>query len=566
MKYLGSVDILLLSSFWSNFFQSCPNFLAIYLIFPAKLGLNWKKLSSKIISTIQSQHNLLLFLCLLNAACQKEYEFKNLPNDEVNHHLVVLAKVKDGYRLLGLKNASPKNTEVLLEVGTERQSTKSLADGSFDLVIKTNTTLEKGKITFYVGQKSLIHIYTIKDLSLAIKNISQKPFITNTETSAIDFSNNNNEVYILSSTAALLKKYKLDDEWQFTKKPEATWALNKDNNEAQGARDIKAFEDNILLSFFNTHEVMLLNAKNSEVKDKARLLDSKGHLFTFALNPPLALNEPLDEGAKDKIINTSTARNAESLLALDDQYFLASFINYYQYADANISKKAILGPGVLGLFAIKNNRLHTIATLILPFKNPIQMVKGENDVVHVLCAGAWQIDGNNFSSTDGGIIAVEIPNSRSYMAIKTSIPFKDFTPARFTIMQNKIIIPRLWGNDILVLDKSAKSISQDDFKSPSYHRPFHFTFAKEFSESMLMIGDNQGSLIVYSLTDGFFPFPFIDPIPLVKDSDINIALIPTDLYSRHQLDDVSYKIGFNIWVNTAIHKLYPLDFLAVFGP
>jgi hypothetical protein len=509
---------------------------------------------------------LLFCLLLLNVACQKEHEFKKLPQDEINHHLVVLASVKDGYRLLGLKNASPKDTEVLLEVGTKSQSTKSLADGSFDLTLKTNAIEQKGKITFYVGSKTLFHTYTIKDLALAIKDIAQKPFTTNTETSALDFTNNNNEVYILSSGAALLKKYQLDNEWRFIPPPEAAWMLNKDNNEAQGAQDVKALQDKILLSFFNTHEVMLLSAKTSEIKDKARLLDSKGHLFTLPLNPSLTLNEPLDEGTRDKIIHSSTARNANSLLAFDEQYFLASFTNYYQYADASTAKKAILGPGVLGLFATKDYRFTTAATLILPFKNPIQMVKGENDEIYILCAGTWQFNSDNISSTDGGIISIEISNSRSSMAIKTSIPFKDFTPAHFTVMQNKIIIPRLFGNDILVIDKSAKSIGPDDLKSPVFHRPFHFTFAKEFSDSLLMIGDNQGSLIVYSLTDGFFPFPFIDPIPLVKDSDTNIPLVPMNIYARQPLDDAHHKSGFNIWVNTAIHKLYPLDFLAVFGP
>lgn len=493
----------------------------------------------------------------MNICCDQIYQFKNWPDDEINHHLIVLAKTKDGVRLKGFKKSTPKDTSISLVVDDYQENITSLDDGSFDLHININQLIATtGKIIFNIGTKTLTHIYTIKDLNLSIKKVSQKFFATGDEIDAILF--NKNTAYILSSNASLLKKYSLDNYWQFMSKPDKVWLLNTDNNIRWGLRDIALINNNMLFSLSNTHEIMLFNIDDEAIKHKSRLKNSQGKLFSMPVNPPLKLDKPLNDEEGVNIITKSSARNAESILALDDNYFLSSFTNYYQYADNK--KKAKVGLGVLGLLKIVDNNIITVNTLVLPYKNPLQMIKSENDIV-ILCSGVWQFDNNNITTNDSGIVIIEIAND--ILKIKNSIKLTNFAPARFSMIKNHIIVPRLLGSDILVLDKSDLKMDNMQIKAFTYHHPFKFTFAKAFSLDHTIIGDHQGNLIVYSLSEGFLPFPFIAPIPLDPNNDIN--LFPLDAYTR-QVDASNHSMGYDFWINTSIHRLYPLDMGVIFGP
>lgn len=503
--------------------------------------------------------NIIFSLLIMNICCDKTSSFKTWPNDEINHHLIVLAKTKEGVRLKGFKKSTPKDTTISLVVDDYEANINSLDDGSFDVHINIdNIKATTGKIIFNIGIKKLTHTYKIKDLDLSIKNISQKPFITGDEIDAILF--NNNTAYILSSNASLLKKYSLDNYWQFMTKPDKVWLLNTDNHQRWGLRDIALINNNnMLFSLSHTHEIMLFNIDDEVIKHKSRLKNSQGQLFSMPVDPPLRLDKPLSDEEGVNIITKSSARNTESILALDDNYFLSSFTNYYQYADKE--KKAKVGLGVLGLLKILDNKIITIDTLVLPYKNPLQIMKGENNDIVILCSGVWQFAKNHISTNDSGIVVIEIAND--ILKIKNSIKLTDFAPARFSMIKNYIIVPRLLGNDILVLDKSDLKMDNTQIKSLTYHHPLKFTFAQAFSLDHIMIGDHQGSLIIYSLSEGFLPFPFINPIPL--DTNNNINLFPLDAYTR-PVDASNHSMGYDFWINTSIHRLYPLDMGVIFGP
>jgi hypothetical protein len=514
----------------------------------------------------------LSFLCvLMQLSCAKEHVFKKLPDGPVNHHMIVLAKVKDGAKLRGFAGATPPGTEIACAIKNAKGKTKSSADGSFVLEIaNTDPHEQSGTITFNSAGVISEKTYTIKNLPDALKNITDTPFTTDKEIDSIEFVGSN--AYILSSQGALVQSFAIDQQWRLSPKSTMAFLLNRDAYVAIGARMIKSMGDMLLAPLFNTHEIAVVDRQTGGLIAKSRLKNDTNQLHIFPVNPNLTVKTPIDADGVNASTNISktAARNAEAVVAIDKSHFLVSFDNYFQFADASTGREAVVGPGIIGLMALENNQLKTIATMVLPYKNPSQFVKKDDLTFWISCSGVWQHNQGGFTSSDAGLVRIAVNADFTGMSLTNSISLDSFSPAPIALVGSKLIVPRSWGNDIAVIDESATTITESDKKTHSYHRPFNFTFATNWHDGIIFLGDNQGSLIAYSLTEGFFPFPFVEPIYFYKDADKKLALGPLKLYFRHSAEgydiQTTHKDGYDAWVTTAVHRLLPLDFLAVFGP
>lgn len=519
------------------------------------------------------KRNLALWFLLvfINFSCAKEYVFKPLPDSPINHHLVVLAKNKNGVRARGLAGATPAQTTIACQIQHAVKQTISGADGSFSLeVFDIDPDEKSGTLSFTHAGITTKHVYTIKNLPDALKNMVQSPFATDKEIDALEFIGEH--AYMLSSQGALVRKFSPDAYFRLPASADAALLLNYDNQISVGARTIKAMGNYIVTPLFNTHNIAIVDAPKLTLLDQNGLQDAQGKSPIFTIDPPLVTKKPIDADGQglSTTIGKTTPRNPETVVAIDDKHFLVSFTNYYQLADPNSQTGAVVGPGIIGLMSLENGKLKTLKTLVLPFKNPTQLIKKDDTTVWVLCSGAWNYQGNKFESQDSGVVRITIAPDRTAISIAHTLSLGDFSVAEAAIMNNKLIIPRSWGNEILVIDEAATAIRDEDKKSPSFHRPFNFTFAAAWHDNIVFLGDNQGSLIAYSLTEGFFPFPFVEPIIFYKNANPKLALGPLKLYFRHQVEKYdlikTHKPGFDAWVSTTVHKLLPIDMLAVFGP
>ena len=78
-----------------------------------------------------------------------------------------------------------------------------------------------------------------------------------------------------------------------------------------------------------------------------------------------------------------------------------------------------------------------------------------------------------------------------------------------------------------------------------------------------MLGDQSGAIVAYSLSEGFFPFPFSEPI--ITSLEQQIKLVPSQVIMRHKSQE--YQPGYSAWVVSHWqNKIIPLDFLKIFGP
>lgn len=515
----------------------------------------------------------LLPMLLLIWACNPKERFKDLPSGPIKHHLIVLAKTKDGARAKGFMGATPFDTEISLSVDGIPHTIRSGSDGSFDLHIKLNGDTPASLLLTFTHQADVYRqSYRVKDLSRTLADISKRAFVFEKEVSSLAFLPA--KAAILSSTASSIYIHAIDEFFRLSNRDSAI-LLNKNDLMDVGAHQVASIGDRLVVTLFNTHEVGLMEPDNFKVLDRKRLLKGD-HPPLFDVTPPLSLKNPIDANGNGTLSNTisrSAARNAQAILAVDNDHVLVSFVNYYQFADPSLHERSVVGPGIVALMKINGDVLTTLSAKPMPFKNPTHILKKDDKNFWILCAGAWQYDQNSFfNSTDAGLVQIKLADAKNDILVEHQIDLGDFSPAEPAIVSNKIIIPRSWKNEVAIIDESANAISDSDIVSPRYgDGKFYFTVAAHWHDDVLFLGDATGSLIAFHLHDGFFPFPFIKPIAINPKLDASIFSGVHQVYFRHQVEGYDLKVrspmGYSAWaVSQVENKIYPLDFLSVFGP
>lgn len=501
--------------------------------------------------------------------CTNGNTFKDLPNDFVHHHLIVLGNTNNSIQLKGLKGATPARSNIELIIDERSYRTTSDGEGRFSIEVGgINETHTTAMVHITHGSDISKTRYSIKNLSQALGLTVASPFATDREIDAIDFVHDS--AFILSSQAGLVREFKTNTTWQLAKTPKQSMLLNP--AVSLGARSITTAGAYLAVPFFNTHEVAVVLRHDFTLKNKSRLKDSNNNLTLFPVRPPAQVLIPInaDEQHESNTITSTAARNAEVIGAVDDDHFLVGYANYFQFAEPNPNIESVVGPGILGLMRVSNDTIQTKASLMLPCKNPTQLLKLDDTTFLVQCSGGYIFKDGKLLSEGAGVAKISIASDFSAISTAQFLDLAGFAPSPMAVIDQTLVIPKAFGHEVLVVDHSSTSFDDSNIKSPHFHRSLHFTFAKHWHDDIVFLGDNQGSLVAFSVRDGFFPFPFIEPITFLKDADKKLALGAHQIYFRHQAEKYdltnTHKKGFDAWALTTVHRLIPLDFMQVFGP
>lgn len=510
-----------------------------------------------------------LLLLLFFAGCTKLYEFKAVPDGPINHQLIVLAQNGNKVQARGFAGAVPPNTTIDFTLGAEQRRLQPKSDGSFALEIPLNdSSVHEGHFSFSIGKKTYSQVYSIKDLDHALATLAKPALVIKEQID--DFLIEGDKALLLSSAAAELSQMKLKDSWVLENNEALHRALNPDGKQALLPGAFAVFEDHALVTLSATHELLLVDLKDGRHISKTRLYDEQGSLYLFTLNPALVVKNPLsadDSSPPSTTISHSFAHSPDQALALSSQRFIVSFSNYYQYNDQNAGTDAVLGPAIVAMLDINAQGLVTKSIITLPFKNPVFINKSKSDELWVTCAGVYYNVGSELKSTLAGLVKLETKNDQ--LRIKHQIALHDFVPGRPAFIEDTIILPEAFGKRVAVF-KENSTVAMNDLKV-AFYGDFRFINATHWHSDVVFLGEAGGSLIAFSLSEGFFPFPFIKPIPLDSEQSSKVAFMPAKIIFRHQERghgfDQKFSPGFSALVLSQLQsRIIPLDLLGVFGP
>lgn len=474
---------------------------------------------------------LLVFACMHFLACDHKKEFKQLPDEPVNHHLIVVAKDKQAIRAKGFLGAVKENSEVTLLTKEDSSSAIANYNGSFDISLPLKKIPSTCVLTIKYSDRSFSNDYTVKDLPVELNSMADQPFDLNKEVDSVAF--HKDHASILSSSASLIRTFTLDKYWQPLANPKNI-LLNKEASSIIGPRALASLGDMILVSLFNKHEIELVDPKQQKITDSTKV---------------------------------NKAQNAEAIITIDDKNFLASFVNYYEFEDSSKNQEAVVGPGVIALMSVDNNKLTTKETKELQYKNPTHFIKQTDKSIWVVCSGAFSFKNGRVSSKDAGLVKITIKDN--LITIDKSIPLNDFVPASPAIVEDTLVLPHYFSNEVTIINSSYE-FKKFTIEKPGY-KNFNFTFATYWYDDIVFLGESSGLLIAFSISEKAFVYPFINPIRISNDKSLTIPLNPQALHFRHQVEKRrltdKYNLGFNAWVSSSAQaKIIPLDFLTVFGP
>ncbi|OPZ23712.1 MAG: hypothetical protein BWZ03_00410 [bacterium ADurb.BinA186] len=166
--------------------------------------------------------------------------------------------------------------------------------------------------------------------------------------------------------------------------------------------------------------------------------------------------------------------------------------------------------------------------------------------------------------SDGAGLAKLTIATGNKLSLSQHIALPDFTPGKPSVVNNKIIIPQAWGNQIAVIDDTATAVTADNLKTHSFHRPFSFILAQHWHDDVVFLTTHDGNIVAYSISEGFFPFPFTEPMKLNRAQDKKIVINPIQLFVRDYSQ--SYQPGYSAWALNSEHLIIPLDLMEIFGP
>lgn len=507
----------------------------------------------------------LLALIIFFSGCKAD-DFKTLPKGPIAHQLIALGRVNDGIRLKGFSGATPANTNIMVTSGRDSAQVVSEADGSFDVKVLTNNFAKFAEVIFTVNGKDFVVSYQIRDLAKDLHKVVKESFNFGKEISSI--SVRKDKALILSTNAALVSKLDISAQWRPVDE-KISILLNPKAETNIGAYKISASDKYLVATLFNTHELALIDLSQNKLLSKTRLKKPNStDNFLFKNDPPLQVSVAVDAdgtGLKNQITD-SFARNAEAVIALDDTHFLATFSNHYQFLDANT--KSVVGPGIVALLAVEKGQLVTKHIETLKFKNPMYFLP-QGNFIWLTCPGAWRVEDNIYKSSEAGMVKLKINDDKNGFNIEHEISLKDFSPTMPALINDSLVIPHSQHNEIAVIKDSALEILPENIKKIPGDLSFSLSFASFWHDNIVMLGDDNGSVIAYSLSQGFFPFPFIGPISIkIKDQELSPRI--HELYFRQQVTNSAVTepfVGYSAWaVSFTQGRIFALDLLAVFGP
>lgn len=506
----------------------------------------------------------LLSIIYLSACGDDKTQFKILPNGPIKHQYIVMAKTKNGIRAKGFQGATPPNTPVFFEVGTKNKRVVSSAEGGFDAEIELASLPERGDLTFTINGTLYYSNYQVKDLSEKLPSVAKKPFKTDLEIDHISFQGS--EATLLSSNAALVSVHHVDTTWTLNKHPSKTILLNPKAEAKLGPRMAARLGNYAVVPFFGTSELALLNLSANSLSQKSRLMDKNGALYLFENKPPLAVRHPInaDGNTVSSTIARSYAHAPETIHVINDNSFLVAFTNYYQFADSSKGDKAVIGPGLIALIMIENNTLRTKDIIELPYKNPQHFVQKSATEVWISCSGSYRDVNVSPLASDGAGLA-KLTIAKDKLSISHQIALTDFTPGEPAIVNNKLVIPHAWGNQIAVIEETATALTTASLKTHSYHRPFSFVLAQHWHDDIVFLTTHDGNIVAYGVAEGFFPFPFTEPMKLNRSQDKKMVINPMQLFIRDYSQ--TYQPGYSVWaLSPSENLIIPLDLMEIFGP
>lgn len=462
-------------------------------------------------------------------SCKAEPKFKLLPAGPIKHQLIVAAKTNKSIKARGFAGATPPGTTVYFEVGDVHASAISSPEGSFNLELPSaNLSAVFGVFNFTTpDNKKFVERYEIKNLSQVLNSVADQALSAPPEISFVNI--HNDEALILSLDAALLRRVKINSDWTLAQHSLENILLNPEVKEAPSPQTVDARKNHAIVSLFNSSELSLVDLKTNKLINNFKL-------------------------------NHNRTRSAQRIMALDDTNYLVSFVNFDRALA--VEEKSDFGWGVVALVEIKDNSILLTQALVLPFKNPYAFKINPKNAseVWVMCSGAYaDTKSLPLKTLDAGLVKLDITNNSKIITLSKKIALKDFVPAEFELVGDFLLVPEFGGNRLLVLKEDSHDLN---FIESSYSRKFNFTLATHWHEDIVMLGDQSGALVAYSLSEGFFPFPFSEPINIGKESQIKF--VPSQVIFNFKQD---YQPGYSAWVISHWQsKIIPLDFLKIFGP
>jgi hypothetical protein len=509
------------------------------------------------------------FILFFSCAKEDKYKFKDLPDGPVNHHLITVARKQNDVIAKAFSGAVPVGSKVFFELGSKNQKQNVASNGSFEVTLNNvDANAEYAQLTFTINNKYYQYSYTIKNISNASAQLAHKAFSTSVDID--DIKPIANKILVLSSQSSFLRQFSLSDEWVINTESVDNLLLNPSLKSNLWPRSIDAQSSHALVPFFGANELALINSNNMSLTKTSRLMDKEGKLFLFDNNPPLTVNKALSAdgtSSPSTTIKSSFAHSPERVLAIGNDRYLATFVNYYQFEDKIRNSHAVVGPGIVALLTVKDNTLVTLDIKVLKCKNPQYIIKKNDRDFFVTCTGVWKdLSKDNLTTSDAALVNIKLGNDNNSFSQIQELPLTSFVPAEPALVRDKIVIPEAFKNRVMVLSQDAQSFSENDIVSLKFHRPFAFTCAALWHDSIVFLGSQEGSLLAFDAeSKSFFPFPFLDPIPVG-------AVLVQKLIFRNQNENydlaTSYKKGFSAFALTSAlqSKIIPLDLLEFFGP
>ena len=474
-----------------------------------------------------------LSICLLSSCKKKDYEFKNLPTGPIKHQLIVAGRAKNKIIARGLAGSTPPNTTVYFEIGSDNKSQISDKTGAFELELPNNPEALMGVFNFTLpDNKHESQNYTIKNISEALNTVAQEALEAPTEITLVKI--HDNKALILAHDKAQLKQVAINSDWTLSEDNIYNILLNPQADSSLSPQNFDSYKQNTLVPFLNSDQLALINLSSNKIITKKKFDDQ-------------------------------LAKSPQSVFSLGDNNFLVSYI-------ALDAQKNPTGPGAVALININNNSINLKQIIQLPFKNPYAFKQNKNQEIWLSCTGAYKEKEDrdktitSAQTVDAGLVKLKVSKDLNNLKIKHQIDLNNysFAPAEFELVEDKLVIPELWGGRLIVIQEDSPNIIPDNINN-EYEKKYKFTFATSYYQDILFLGDASGTLVAYSLKTGFFPFPFVEPIKLVKNTEINFN--PKQLIIRNNKPQESYPRGFGAWViSETQNKIIPLDFLKIFGP
>lgn len=504
---------------------------------------------------------------LLAQGCGEKSIFKKLPEGPVNHQLIVLAKTNEGLKLKGFAKASPPKADIFLESGRLNAKTVAEGDGSFMLDLPGATDGSLADLSIAANGKVYRANYSPKILSQTLNKIAKKPFSTGKDIGY--FLPGNNQAYILSTDANLVSTHQLSSNWILDEHSSHSVLINRHSRPSLYPRMMDRVGTSLIIPLFGAHELLSFNLNNESDLFSTKLKNPDQSVFTFNNNPPLKISAPIsadDISPASQEIKTSIARNPERILAIDDEHFLASFTNYYQFNDPSKNKKSVVGPGIIALLKLQGSKLLTLKIKQLSCLNPQFFTRQSSKDYWLTCTGSFdEISANRVSSQGAAIAKLSLTDNLKDFTLGAEIKLDGFTPAEPAINEKILLIPEAWGQRVLSMPLSESSIKDNYFKTIAYHRDLYFTTSAHWHQDSFFLGTSDGHLVSFSDKDGFFNFPFVEPISIAPNQNTNMSWLPLQILVRPGLSLESYEPGYDLLVRTAEHNIVPLNFLEVFG-